>query len=121
MGRSWISASARIPFTPIRVGHSFGGSQRRGTARGTHPGDKSYAGVIVVAFMLLMLAVTHPVATILIAPLVICTAIAVHANANPNTRLAQAWLRANANIKATKRANKAITDKNDVTIVVDDE
>lgn len=114
MGRSWISASARIPFTPVRVGHTFGGggSRRRARQQST---DSTGAGYVVFGLMFVVMLVLHPVITILVAPLVITTAIAVYAQSHPDAALSRWWIRANENIRIAKKYKTENPD--DVTIV----
>jgi hypothetical protein len=118
MGRSWISASARIPFTPVRVGHTFGGGSRRTASSNSSPESQSYAALIVAAFFVLAFIVAYPVQMSFLLPLVACIMLAIHAHHNPDTKLAQWWIGLNDHLRTNKRAKKNIIQENDITIEV---
>lgn len=54
--RLWVSA--RIPFTPLRVGTSFGGRRYRSATTGEGNAVLGYA-VLIVLFVLLVVAAVH--------------------------------------------------------------
>lgn len=120
MGRSWVSASARIPFTPVRVGHTFGGggSSRRvaSSSRNTSPEAHHYSLLIVFMFFAVALTFAYPVQMILLYPLVGSIALAIHAHHNTDTKLAQWWIGLNDHLRKDKRAKKNIVGENDITI-----
>jgi hypothetical protein len=115
MGRSWVSTSARIPFTPVRVGHTFGGGSRR-VARNTSPESQNYSALIVGMFFVLAFVIAYPVQMSFLVPLVVSGVLAIHAHHNPDTKLAQWWIGLNDHLRKDKRAKKNIVGENDITI-----
>lgn len=116
MGRSWVSASARVPFTPFRVGHTFGGGSRRTTSDNTSPETTGYAGIVVLTIFMLAVITAYPIQSVMVFPLVATIGIALHAHFHPDTKLAQWWIELNDHFRSDKRALKNQIGENDITI-----
>jgi hypothetical protein len=113
MGRSWVSASVRVPFTPVRVGHTFGGGGRRSSTRKEFDSTTFAVSMVLIA---IGFALYFWVYTLIASPLIIAIALAIWSERYPDAGISQWWIGLNDHFRSDKRALKNRVGENDITI-----